>query len=141
LPDVSSSSVRSHHQRRPARPKRLAPRPTDTRGRRISEEIRVHYHARCGLFEARLKTKQPYSHPEDAPDYARLKFYRGQWLGDVEIADFAEDEVSALRQLAKILETLDDPGLTDLSALTSTIGELERHAAARAARGATRKAA
>lgn len=123
------------------RSKRTALRPADTRGRRISNEIRIHRHNSCGLFEARLKTKQRYTDPEDAPDYARLKFYRGSWVGDVEIAEFAEDEVTALRRLAKVLETLGDPRLTDLAALNSTIGELARTAATHAPASATRKAA
>lgn len=98
----------------------------DSRGRTLSPEIRVHYHGgtkRPSVVEARFNTKLTYTHPDEAPNYARLTFYRGTWVGDIEFAEFAETELDALRALATMLQ---NNGFTERPVLRVTIEALEQ---------------
>jgi hypothetical protein len=93
----------------------------DPRGRRINDEIRTLQHRAHKLVEARFVTSRTYSHPDEAPSYARLRFHRGTWTGDIELSEFAGDELTALERLA---ETMHACGFDEQVMLTHTIEEL-----------------
>ena|SRR6185312_11896690 len=78
----------------------------DTRGRKISEEVQTIFHRKNQLVEARFVTIRTYHHPDEAPSFARLRFHRGVWNGDIEIQEFAKLESAALDALADTLVTL-----------------------------------
>jgi hypothetical protein len=61
------------------------------------------WHRAHGLVEARYAETRLYSHPDDAPAYARLRHVKGLWSGDIELAAFAADELDALKSLATTL--------------------------------------
>jgi hypothetical protein len=83
----------------------------DTRGRKISEEVQTIFHRKNELVEARFSTTRTYHHPDEAPSFARLRFHRGSWNGDIEIQEFAKNETDALKVLADQLVMLgfDEP--------------------------------
>jgi hypothetical protein len=62
------------------------------------------WHRAHKLVEARYSDTRLYSHPDDAPAYARLRHVKGMWPGDIELAAFASDELDALLSLAHTLE-------------------------------------
>jgi hypothetical protein len=61
------------------------------------------WHRAHKLVEARYSDTRLYSHPDDAPAYARLRHVKGMWSGDIELAAFAKDERTALLSLAGTL--------------------------------------
>jgi hypothetical protein len=106
------------------------------KGRRIAENLCTYYHRAHKLVEARFTCTKPYSHPDEAPNFARLRFHKGTWHGDIEISQFAADELKALTSLAS---TLRDMGFDEQPALTVTIAALEEQPATAAPAPSSRR--
>jgi hypothetical protein len=96
------------------------------RGRTIPVEtgsLATVWHRAHNLVEARYAETRLYSHPDDAPAYARLRHVKGMWSGDIELAAFAADELDALKSLAT---TLTECGYEIDPMHLHTIEELDR---------------
>jgi hypothetical protein len=85
------------------------------------------WHRAHKLVEARYSDTRLYSHPDDAPAYARLRHVKGMWSGDIELAAFAKDEFTAL---VSLMGTLQECGYEIDPMHLHTIDELGRIAAA-----------
>jgi hypothetical protein len=110
------------------------------KGRRIAENLCTYYHRAHKLVEARFTCTKPYSHPDEAPNFARLRFHKGTWHGDIEISQFAADELKALTSLAS---TLRDMGFEEQPATAAPAPSSRRPSndpAAREARAARSRA-
>jgi hypothetical protein len=85
------------------------------------------WHRAHKLVEARYSDTRLYSHPDDAPAYARLRHVKGMWSGDIELQAMAATEIEALTNLAG---TLTECGYEIDPMHLHTIDELGRIAAA-----------
>jgi hypothetical protein len=92
-----------------------------SRGRKLTDEISTLNHRMPGIVEARLVTARTYTHPDEAPSYARLTYHKGRWNGDIKLQEFASTELAALEALAETLYAL---GFDEQVVLTHTIAEL-----------------
>ncbi len=103
----------------------------DRKGRKIivphpnshdTTELVTLFHKAHGLVEARFSTQRMYAHPDEAPSWARLTFFKGQWRGDVLFQEFAATELDALRAMQGTLLEL---GFDELPKLSSAVALMQ----------------
>lgn len=85
----------------PIVPRRRKPTPGD---------IRFFYWACDDLFEARYTVSgRVYRHPDEASSFVHLRRSRGQWLGEIEIQEFAETLHKVRAEILATLDSMNEP--------------------------------